>query len=221
VQASILSVNIGRPTRAAWVGEDRATGIDKRPVAGPVRLEPLGVVGDHVLNRKAHGGVDQAVYAYASEDAAWWAETLGRTLDPGNFGENLTTAGIDLNKCVIGERWTVGTAVLEVSRPRIPCTVFAGFWDVPDLVRRFTERAHPGTYLRVLTPGSVQAGDRIEVVHRPDHGVTIDVVFRALTLEPALLPRLLDAPQLPTALRDLAARRVAASSRAAAAETGR
>src|SRR5690606_12734503 len=122
------------------------------------------------------------------------------------------TAGIRLNDCVIGERWTVGTALLEVSRPRIPCTVFAGFWDVPDLVRRFTERAHPGTYLRVLTPGSVRAGDAIEVVHRPDHGVTISMVFRALTLQPELLPRLLDAPQLPARLRDKAARRIAAAS---------
>jgi len=209
-----LSVNIGQPTWAEWVGEDRATGIDKRPVAGAVRLEPLGVAGDHVLDTPSHGGVDQAVYAYASEDAAWWAEALGRSLNPGNFGENLTTAGIDLNDCVIGERWTVGTARLEVSRPRIPCSVFAGFWNVPDLVRRFTERARPGTYLRVLTPGSVQAGDRIEVVHRPDHGVTIGVVFRALTLEPDLLPRLLDAPQLPARLRDRAARRIAAASSA-------
>jgi MOSC domain-containing protein YiiM len=213
VEASILSVNIGQPTWAEWVGEDRATGIDKRPVTGPVRLEPLGVVGDHVLNTRSHGGVDQAVYAYAAEDAAWWAESLGRPLNPGNVGENLTTTGIDLNTCVIGERWTVGTALLEVSRPRIPCSVFAGFWGVPDLVRRFTERARPGTYLRVITPGSVQAGDRITVIHRPDHGVTIDVVFRALTLEPDLLPRLLDAPELPARLRDRAARRVAAATR--------
>jgi MOSC domain-containing protein YiiM len=213
VEASILSVNIGQPTWAEWVGEDRATGIDKRPVTGPVRLEPLGVVGDHVLNTRSHGGVDQAVYAYAAEDAAWWAESLGRPLNPGNVGENLTTTGIDLNTCVIGERWTVGTALLEVSRPRIPCSVFAGFWGVPDLVRRFTERARPGTYLRVITPGSVQAGDRITVIHRPDHGVTIDVVFRALTLEPDLFPRLLDAPELPARLRDRAARRVAAATR--------
>ena len=213
MEASILSVNIGQPTWAEWVGEDRATGIDKRPVTGPVRLEPLGVVGDHVLNTRSHGGVDQAVYAYAAEDAAWWAESLGRPLNPGNVGENLTTTGIDLNTCVIGERWTVGTALLEVSRPRIPCSVFAGFWGVPDLVRRFTERARPGTYLRVITPGSVQAGDRITVIHRPDHGVTIDVVFRALTLEPDLFPRLLDAPELPARLRDRAARRVAAATR--------
>jgi MOSC domain-containing protein YiiM len=205
-------VNVGKPLYGAWAGDSGATGIDKRPVEGPVWLAPLGVDGDHVVNTSAHGGVDQAVYAYAAEDGAWWASELTREVQPGNFGENLTTAGIDLNETIIGERWAVGSAVLEVSRPRIPCAVFAGFWDVPDLIKRFTARAHPGTYLRVLTPGSVAAGDRIEVIHRPDHEVTIGVVFRALTLEPALLPRLLDAPQLPQQLRDKAARRTAQTS---------
>jgi MOSC domain-containing protein YiiM len=207
-----VSVNIGQPTAAAWAGNKGVTGIDKRPVAGPVRLTELGVEGDHVLDTRVHGGVDQAVYAYATEDAAWWAAALSRSVVAGNFGENLSTTGIDLNDCVIGERWRVGEAVLEVSRPRIPCSVFAGFWDVPDLIKRFTAYAHPGTYLRVLTPGAVQAGDRIDVFDRPDHGVTIGLVFRALTTEPGLLPRLLDAPQLPGDLRDLAARRTAASA---------
>jgi MOSC domain-containing protein YiiM len=205
-------VNIGQPTVAAWAGQKGVTGIDKRPVAGAVRLEEIGVEGDHVLDTRVHGGIDQAVYAYAREDALWWSESLSRSVEPGNFGENLTTVGIRINDCVIGERWSVGTALLEVSRPRIPCSVFAGFWDVPDLIKRFTARAHPGTYLRVLTPGPVQAGDPISVVHRPEHGVTISLVFRALTLEPDLLPRLLDAPHLPQPLRDKAARRAAAPS---------
>jgi MOSC domain-containing protein YiiM len=219
VNGSLVSVNIGAPTTAAWAGEKGVTGIDKRPVAEAVavRLAELGVEGDHVLDTRVHGGIDQAVYAYASEDAAWWAASLSRTVSPGNFGENLTTAGVDLTECVIGERWAVGSAVLEVSRPRIPCSVFAGFWDVPDLIKRFTARAHPGTYLRVLTPGSVRAGDAIEVVHRPEHGVTIGITFRALTLEPELLPRLLEAPQLPQHLRDKAARRVGHDPRHASA----
>lgn len=214
-----MSVNIGQPTTAAWAGDKGVTGIDKRPVAAAVRLAELGVEGDHVLDTRVHGGVDQAVYAYAHEDAEWWGASLGRVIEPGNAGENLTTVGIDLTECVIGERWSVGTALLEVSRPRIPCSVFAGFWDVPDLIKRFTARAHPGTYLRVLTPGTVQAGDPIEVVHRPDHGVTIGLTFRALTLEPELLPRLLDAPQLPQRLRDKATRRTAASVAASTTPT--
>jgi MOSC domain-containing protein YiiM len=208
---SVISVNVGKPLRATWAAGKGVTGIDKRPVAGPVALHELGVEGDHVLDTSGHGGIDQAVYAYAWEDTAWWAAELGRTLDPGNVGENLTTAGIDLTESVIGSRWAVGSAVLEVSRPRIPCRVFAGFWDVPDLIKRFTAHAHPGTYLRVLTPGTVAAGDPIEILHRPSHGVTIGVVFRALTLEPELLPRLLEASQLPQALRDKAARRAGTS----------
>lgn len=212
MRASVLSVNVGKPLYGAWAGDMGVTGIDKRPVETPVRLEPLGVEGDHVVNTSVHGGIDQAVYAYASEDAQWWATSLSRAMNPGNFGENLTTAGLDLNESIIGERWAVGSALLEVSRPRIPCKVFAGFWEVPDLIKRFMVRGRPGTYLRVLTPGSVAPGDAIEVVRRPDHGVTIGVVFRALTLEPALLPRLVDAPGLPQALRDKAARRTRETS---------
>jgi len=204
----IASVNVGQPLTADWAGDLGVTGIDKRPVEGPVRLEPLGVEGDHVLDTRAHGGIDQAVYAYAREDADWWAQSLSRTLNVGAFGENLSTAGISLTDAVIGERWAVGSALLEVNKPRIPCRVFAGFWGVPDLIKQFTQRAYPGAYLRVLTPGSVSAGDAIDVVHRPSHGVTIGVVFRALTLEPDLLPRLLEAPELSAEHRDRAARRL-------------
>lgn len=208
--ASVASVNVGQAIMTPYADGAGGTGIDKRPVAGAVLLDRLGVSGDHVVNTTVHGGVDQAVYAYSTEDAAWWAAELSRPLLPGNFGENFTTTGLSLNDTVIGERWSVGTgALLEVSRPRIPCNVFAGFWDVPDLIKRFTLRAHPGCYLRVINPGRVRAGDPITVVSRPGHGVTIELVFRALTRSPELLPRLLDAPQLPQHLRDRAARRVA------------
>jgi MOSC domain-containing protein YiiM len=80
--------------------------------------------------------VDQAVYAYAAEDAAWWDQ------GPGRFGENLTTEGIDVTGAVIGEHWRVGAVLLEVSVPRIPGTTFAGFWQAPDLVKRFTADAY-------------------------------------------------------------------------------
>ena len=205
-----LTGEVGSGSMWRTDAESGATGIDKRPVDGPVLLDRLGVAGDHVMNTAVHGGADQAVYAYSAEDAAWWADSLSRAITPGNFGENLTTTGISLGDAVIGERWSVGTdALLEVSRPRIPCSVFAGFWDVPDLIKRFTVRAHPGCYLRVIAPGPVRAGDPITVVSRPSHGVTIEVVFRALTLSPELLPRVLDAPELPQQLRDRVARRLA------------
>src|SRR5690242_91850 len=118
-------------------GVNGPTGIDKRSVPGRVGVTAAGLVGDSILDRKHHGGVDQAVYAYAAEDAAWWARDLGRDLPPGRFGENLTTVGVSITDAVIGEQWAIGTALLEVSCPRIPCRVFAGFWGVPDLIKRF------------------------------------------------------------------------------------
>ncbi|PWW25124.1 MOSC domain-containing protein YiiM [Geodermatophilus normandii] len=170
------------------------SGIDKRPVAGRVAVAALGLDGDVQVNRKYHGGEGQAVYAYAQEDADHWAAELGRDLPPGRFGENLRTAGLDLTGAVIGERWRVGTALFEVTAPRIPCANFARFWGVPDLVRRFTAHGATGAYLRVLESGEIGAGDEVTVVERPAHGVTTGLAFRALTtqryriaqLEPAL-----------------------------------
>src|SRR5439155_18878699 len=153
--------------------------------------------GDAVLDTANHGGRDQAVYAYAREDAAWWAEQLGRDVAPGRFGENLSTSGLDVTGAVIGERWAIGTAVVEVSCPRIPCRTFAGFWDVPRLVKWFTEAGRPGAYLRIAVEGDVGAGDPIEVAHRPAHGVTLGETFRALTGDRSLAARLLEAPELP------------------------
>mgnify|MGYP001355372860 CR=1 FL=1 len=204
----VVSVNLAVVRTGPWTGSMGRTGIDKRPVSGPVKAIRTGLVGDTVVDTAHHGGVDKAVYAYAREDAAWWERELGRPLPPGRFGENLSTEGVDVTGAVIGERWRIGSVLCEVSRPRTPCRVFAGFWDIPDLVKRFTERGWPGAYLRVLEEGEFAAGDAIEVVYRPDHGVTIGEVFRARTTEPALLPRLLEAPQLPESMRVAARRRL-------------
>lgn len=206
----LVSVNLGVTRTGAWTGDMGRTGIDKRPVPHRIAATALGLAGDKIFDTRHHGGVDQAVYAYAREDAAWWEAELGRELPPGRFGENLSTAGVDITGAVIGERWQVGTAVLEVSLPRIPCRVFAGFWEVPDLIKRFTARGASGSYLRVVVEGEVGAGDAIEVVHRPGHGVSVGETFRALTTEPELLPRLLDAPELPEKARDRARRRTVA-----------
>lgn len=205
---NLVSVNLAVVRTAAWAGEMGRTGIDKRPVSGRVKVGRLGVEGDTVVDTRHHGGVDQAVYAYATEDAAWWAEELARDVPPGRFGENLTTSGLDVTNAVIGERWRVGDAELEVSCPRIPCRVFAGFWDVKGLIKRFIAEGRPGSYLRVVTEGGLAAGDPVEVTHRPGHGVTIGEVFGALTNRPELLPRLLEAPELPSESHDLARRRV-------------
>ena len=211
----LLSVNVGQPRPNPWK-EMKLTGIDKQPVDGPVtvtapRAKGLGMVGlagDRVYDVRNHGGPDQAVYAYAREDLDFWAAELGRPLGNGVFGENLTTEGIDINGTLIGERWRIGPEViLEACCPRIPCGTFQGWLAQAGWIKRFTQAARPGSYFRVTEAGEIRAGDAVEVVYAPAHDVTVAVVFRALTLEPELLPRLLDADALPRDLREEARRR--------------
>jgi MOSC domain-containing protein YiiM len=213
----VLSVNVGRPRPNPWK-EMKLTGIDKRPVEGPVMVRParakglgmVGLSGDKVFDVRNHGGPDMAVYAFAREDLDDWECQLGQPLSNGMFGENLTIEGADPNGALIGERWRVGTGlVLEVTSPRVPCGTFQGWLDRSGWIKRFTLAARPGAYFRVIESGEVQAGDRIEIVSRPEHDVTISLSFRALTTEPDLLPRLLVADALPRELRDLARRRTA------------
>jgi MOSC domain-containing protein YiiM len=166
------------------------SGIDKRPVDGRVAVAELGLDGDVQVNRRHHGGEGQAVYAFAQEDADVWAAELDRDLPPGRFGENLRTAGLDLTGAEIGEHWRVGTTLLEVTAPRTPCANFARFWGVPDLVKRFAARGATGAYLRVLETGDLGAGDEVTVVHRPGHGVTTGLAFRALTTQSYRIPQL-------------------------------
>ena len=211
----LLSVNVGRPRPNPWKGLS-ATGIDKRPVDGPVAVTApgpkgtgeVGLAGDRVYDLKHHGGVDQAVYAYAREDLDSWGVELGRPLENGAFGENLTTVGLDVNGALIGERWRIGPdVVLEVSCARIPCSTFQGWLERDGWIKRFTQAAVPGAYLRVIEPGDIRAADPIEIVHRPDHDVTVALVFRAMTLEPELLSRLLVADALPQEEKERALRR--------------
>ena len=166
------------------------TGIDKQPVPGRVTVHPLGLDGDVQVNRKHHGGEGQALYAYGQEDADFWAAELGRELPAGRFGENLRTTGVDLTGAFLGERWRIGTTLLEVTAPRTPCANFAQFWGVPDLVKRFAAHGATGAYLRVLEPGDVAAGDAVDIVFRPDHGITTGLAFRALTTRRSRLPEL-------------------------------
>ena len=204
----LLAVPDRRPNRS---------GIDKRPVEGRVAVHPLGLDGDVQVNRKHHGGEGQAVYAYAQEDADWWAAELDRELPAGRFGENLRTTGLDLTGAVLGERWRVGTTLLEVTASRTPCANFERFWGVPQLVRRFTAHGATGAYLRVLETGDVGAGDAVEVVSRPDHGVTVGLLFRATTTQRRRLPEIAPAlDHLPLKDRPKLAARIAARTGASA-----
>ncbi|WP_338697207.1 MOSC domain-containing protein [Streptomyces sp. Q6] len=197
----LLSLNLGRREAVEYTDQpEGVTGIDKRPVEGPVRVTApgakgtgaSGLAGDAVCDTRHHGGDDQAVYAYAREDLDAWERTLGRPLPSGVFGENLTTEGVDITGAKIGERWRVGPdLVLEVTSGRIPCRTFQGHLGERGWVKRFTQEGVPGAYLRVIEPGEIRAGDAIEVIHRPDHEVTVAFQFRAVTTERPLLPRLL------------------------------
>ncbi|MFB7592645.1 MOSC domain-containing protein [Streptomyces sp. NPDC056169] len=203
---TLLSVNAGRARAAEYTDSASGmTGIDKRPVDGPVRIEApgapgvggSGVAGDAVCDLRFHGGDDRAAYAFAREDMDAWERELGRALANGSFGENLTTRGLDVNGALIGERWRIGEdVVLEVTGGRIPCRTFAGFVEEKGWVKRFTQStAGPGALLRVISPGEVRAGDPITVVHRPDHDVTVALLHRAATTERTLLPGTLAAAE--------------------------
>ena len=139
------------------------TGIFKEPVTGGMRAEREGFVGDEQADHSVHGGPFKAIYAYASEDLAWWSRELGRELAAGLFGENLTTEGIDLGAAHVGDRWQVGTVELLVTQPRLPCYKFAARMDDPRFLRRFAKALRTGLYLSVAVPGTIAVGDVITV----------------------------------------------------------
>ncbi|RVW06476.1 MOSC domain-containing protein [Rhodococcus spongiicola] len=153
------------------------TAIDKRPVDGPVLVTPDGLTGDYVCDTKFHGGRDKAVYAYSAAEADRWGRELGRALAPGWFGENLRLAEVATTDAVIGTRWRIGSTELEITHPRVPCGTFAHWTGEPRWIERFTARADVGAYLRVLAPGHLQAGDPVEILSVPTHGVTVRDVF--------------------------------------------
>jgi MOSC domain-containing protein YiiM len=198
----VLSVNVGG-VRTIEVGDRTiTTAIWKRPVAGRVAVGGVNLSGDDQADRSVHGGADKAVYAYAWEDTLWWQEELGRSLEQGNFGENLTLSGVDVADAVVGERWRIGSAVLEVSEPRFPCFKLGLRFEDPGMVRRFSRSERPGAYLRIRREGDLGAGDAIEISDRPGHGVTVALVARAVMIDAALLARAAAAPELPADLSE-------------------
>jgi MOSC domain-containing protein YiiM len=201
--ALLVSVNVGTPQPVGLRrGRTVRSAIAKVPVEGRVRVEGVNVAGDDQADRRVHGGPDKAVYAYAAEDIAWWAQELARELGPGAFGENLTVEGVDVTGARIGERWRIGTVELEVCQPRLPCNKLALRMGEPLMVKRFAQASRPGAYLRIAAEGSLAAGDAVEVLSRPSHGITVREVSDAILLDEALLARAAGAPELP---RDLAA----------------
>jgi MOSC domain-containing protein YiiM len=192
----ILSVNVGAAREFEYGGRVARSAIWKTPVAGRVAARGVNLAGDDQADRKAHGGFDKAVYAYAVEDTRWWEEQIGRPLAYGEFGENLTTEGIEVNVALVGERWAIGSTVLEVSEPRIPCWRLGVRMNDNQFPRRFTEALRPGTYLRIIAEGELGAGDEIRVVGKPDTDLTVRDVFRIYVRDRHEAGRLLAVPQM-------------------------
>jgi MOSC domain-containing protein YiiM len=209
-RACVLAVNVGTPRLVEWLGRRERSSIWKSPVKGAVRVEGVNLAGDDQADRTVHGGTDKAVYAYAREDQAWWEAELGRPLDPGTFGENLTLRGVDVTGTLVGERWRIGSVLLEACQPRIPCWKIGARMGDQEFPPRFAAAGRPGAYLRILEAGELQAGDAVEVVRRPSQGLTIGAVERIYHVDRARADALLDVPELAEGWRVWAQKRLAA-----------
>lgn len=204
----VLSTNVA-VARTDPGGARRVSGIDKRPqpfidvdIPGPSYGDGSGVVGDTVGDSEHHGGAQKAVYAFEREQLDHWEAELGRSFTNGSFGENLTTQGIDLAALLVNQRFTIGTAVLEVSIIRQPCRTFAGWLGERGWVKRFSQHGHCGTYLRVITPGRIAAGDEMEFVGRPEHDIDMLTAFRAAQGDKDAARRVVAAACLPSMYHD-------------------
>jgi MOSC domain-containing protein YiiM len=199
---SLVSVNVGKPRQISTRrGQAMLSAIVKEPVLGRVRVEGVNLAGDDQADRSVHGGPDKAVYAYAREDIDWWEEISGAELPNGVFGENLTTLGIDVSGSIIGERWALGSVVLEVCQPRLPCSKLGIRFGDLRMVKAFAKASRPGAYMRIVQEGDLGVGDEVTVVSRPDHGITLAMTADAVLKDPALVPKVLMAPELSLELR--------------------
>jgi MOSC domain-containing protein YiiM len=194
MSGSVLSVNVAQIREIPRRGRMVKTGIWKHPVEGRVAVRGVNVQGDDQADRSVHGGPDKALYAYAREDIDWWEQELGRELPHGAFGENLTLGDVDVTAALIGERWRIGSVLLEVSEPRFPCWKLGVRFGDQKMLKRFAAAGRPGAYLRIVEPGHLAARDAVEAVERPGHGLTIEAFAHAYLEDRTALPRLLEVP---------------------------
>ena len=194
--AKVVSVNVGIPREFEYKGRTAKSAIWKTPVTDRIAAVGINLQGDDQADRKAHGGYDKAVYAYAHEDMLWWGQQLGRTLEYGEFGENLTTEGMEVNDVLVGERWEIGTVILEVSEPRIPCWRLGVRMKDKTFPRKFTEAMRPGPYLRIIREGDIGVGDEINVVEKPSHNLSVRDVFRIYTKDREEVERIIEVAQM-------------------------
>ena len=197
----VVSINIGQVKTIEYRGKPVRTAILKTPYDGRLRLEGVNLRGDDQADRRVHGGPERAAYAYALEDYLWWQERLGRTIPQGKFGENLTLSGIDISGALIGERWHIGNAVVQVMSPRVPCYKLGFVMGDQRFVKRFADALRPGAYLGIVQEGDVGPGDAVEVIYKPDHKLTLREMMRIYFFDHDRLSEML-VPELPTGWRD-------------------
>jgi MOSC domain-containing protein YiiM len=201
----VLSINIGQARTFEFNGRPAKSAIWKAPATGRIAARGVNLEGDDQADREAHGGPDKALYAYAVEDLRWWEERLGRSLPYGQFGENLTTEDIEVDDALVGERWEIGSTVLEISEPRIPCWRLGVRMEDRKFMRRFIDAQRPGAYLRIIVEGNVGAGDEIRVISKPLHDLTIRDFFRTYYFpDPDRLERLIAIPKVSESWREWA-----------------
>jgi MOSC domain-containing protein YiiM len=201
----LLSVNIGQVEAIVEAGKSGVTGIFKQPVEGPVFVSALGIPEDAVVDKKNHGGPDQAVYIYTEPDYAWWAGELGRELLPGTFGDNLTLSDLESAGVAAGDRLRIGEVVLEVTAARIPCKTLAARMGDPDFIQKFREAGRPGLYCRVLQEGQLEAGQTVKLEPYPGERITmVEMLQDFYKKDPpeVQIQRYLDAPIAIRARRD-------------------
>jgi MOSC domain-containing protein YiiM len=215
--ASVVSVNVGAPRTVEWHGERVTSSIWKSPVAGPVAVRGVNLAGDDQADRTVHGGVDKAVYAYAVEDYDFWAGQLGHAPEPGTFGENLTVRGMGVSNALVGERWRIGSVLLEVAQPRLPCYKLGMRMNDAHFPLQFAAAGRPGAYLRIVEEGELAAGDRVCVVHRPDHDLSVADIAHIYLRDRRHAHCLLQVDAVPEPWQEWARERVSKEARSARA----
>ncbi|HZS46104.1 MAG TPA: MOSC domain-containing protein [Blastocatellia bacterium] len=203
---NIVSVNVGLPKQVVWKGKAVETGIFKEPVEGSVFVRKLNLDGDRQADLSVHGGPNKAVYAYPAEHYDFWrTEFPDMNLLWGMFGENLTVTGLKEDAIVIGDRFQIGSTVIEAKQPRMPCFKLGIKFGRDDIIRRFLDSGRTGFYFLVVEEGEMKAGDAIERIHRQKDGVTIADVARLYSrdrLNIDLLRRAIQTEALPEDWRD-------------------
>ncbi|MFW2382293.1 MAG: MOSC domain-containing protein [Acidimicrobiales bacterium] len=196
MSGTVVSINVGAVREVMHNGRPTRTGIWKSPVAGSVALRDDQVDGDEIANLDNHGGLHKAVYAFSVEDAAWWRSEHRRIVLPGAMGENLTVEGLDVSAAQVGDRWNLGTAVLEVAGPRTPCFKLGLRHEDQDIVEEFRRSLRWGAYLRIITEGVVTAGDQISVIPVTQPSMSVGEVARIYHQDRQRAAELLDVPHI-------------------------